>query len=70
VEIICEHLYQKTTQGFLPIGDPKEESGSKGKKEHFLATEFCKHFATLNQGMNTDFAHMHKLAESSVKKIA
>ncbi|MEG3437849.1 ISAs1 family transposase [Pannus brasiliensis CCIBt3594] len=35
------------TQGFLPVSNPKEESGSKGKKEHFLATGFQKHFASV-----------------------
>lgn len=35
------------TQDFLPISDPKEESSSKGQKEHFLATGFWKHFATV-----------------------
>lgn len=35
------------TQGFIPVSNPKEESGSKGKKEHFLATGFRKHFANV-----------------------
>jgi predicted transposase YbfD/YdcC len=35
------------TQGFIPVSKPKEESGSKGKKEHFLANEFRKHFANV-----------------------
>jgi predicted transposase YbfD/YdcC len=34
-------------QDFIPVFNRKEESGSTGKKEHFLATGFRKHFASV-----------------------